>query len=163
MLVGKHEYQGCGAELAAKAEIVTRGYNVADWTVEVGADFLVTRTGTEPAMRVEVKSTRAKWYRARREWRAHFRIPRTVIVDEGRPRLCLILAIRLESHWEYLIISRRELVRLYSRATPRRQRYLQLSARFSFTPTAVRGPGGFNYQRFRNNWSRYWPPVDRRE
>lgn len=163
MLVGKHVYQGRSAELAAKAEIIARGYNVADWEVEVGADFLVTRQGARLAMRVEVKSNRARRYKQTDEWRTHFKTRRSVVIDDARPDLYLIFAARIDGRWEYLIISRRELLRMYPLKASGQPPFRDLTLKFNFTPTSVHGPGGHDYQPYRNNWPRYWPPHDRCE
>lgn len=163
MVIGQHLYQGRSAELAAKAEIVGRGYNVADWEVEVGADFFVTHKNSRRARRVEVKSNKARWHKGKQEWRTHFKLRRNIVVDDTRPELCLIFAPRIEGQWEYLIISRRDLLKLYPLKNPQRPPYRDLTLKFAFTPTAVHGPGGHNYERYRNNWHRYWPTHDQRE
>jgi len=157
MVVGKHVYQGRSAELAAKSEIIARGYNVADWEVEVGADFLVTLRNSPLVMRVEVKSNRAHWHKRTGQWRTHFKIRRSLVADSEGPELYFIFAARVESRWEYVIISRRELARLYPLPARGRTPSRFLALKFHFTPTAVRGPAEHNYERFRNNWTRYWP------
>jgi len=160
MLKTKHLYHGRGAELATKAEIVVRGYNVADPEVEHGIDFHVyPPISGSSSSRVEVKSGTAECHFATGRWRCRFTLSPSNMADDADPELIFVFAARFPSHWQFIIISRQELLARLppEKATP--HPYRDLALRFDFTPTTVHGPGPLPYTDHHNNWSRYWPRL----
>jgi len=160
MLQVNRHYHGRGAELASKAEIVVRGYNVADPEVEHGIDFHVYPPTPGPhSSRVEVKTRHAQWHLPTSTWRCYFTLSPSNMADVANPELIFVFAARFPWHWQFIIISRQELLARLppDKATPHPHRDLAL--RFDFTPTTVHGPGPLPYTNFHNNWSRYWPRL----
>src|SRR5437870_2727541 len=133
-------YLDRAGHLAAKAEFLRRGYNVAEPEVDVGDDIFVVKDEDGTMTRVQVKSALAQFHKRTATYRALFYVSLKQITTARRPELVFVLPVRGADRWvDFVVIDRPTLAAL------RRQHELgggpnqdgAVVLRLTFTPTDV--------------------------
>jgi hypothetical protein len=102
--MAKSAYVGKAGQLAVMAEYLLRGYNVAMPEVDEGDDVFVVENRSGELWRVQVKT--AIGLRRGRGWRATYSVSRNQLQKERTPDLFYVFALRRESTWEFVLMSR---------------------------------------------------------
>lgn len=153
-------YVGKAGQMAVMAECLLRGYNVAVPEVDVGDDVLVVEDASGKTYRVQVKTSNVRWLRGRTGFRVRFRISLEQLSRPITPELYYVLAARIESgRWEFLVISRKELLREHEEHNVGSTYRGSVSLHFTFRDASVDGYGRA-FQVCRNAWGRYWPVIE---
>ncbi len=148
-------YVGKAGQLAAMAEFLLRGYNVAMPEVDVGDDIFVVEDATGQLWRIQVKTAMAR----EREYgySGQFKISLRQLRTRKDPDLHYVLALRAGDRWEFVIIPRATLER-YQRRTGIGSVVgddVILNCRFTTTEVFC---SEANFQTYRGNWRR-WPVI----
>ena len=174
-VTNKTTHLGRAGEFAAMSEILARGWNVAIPEVDMGDDVFVARDDGTRLTRVQVKTTQATpgddgtWTTATNK----LSYPQLRREGEEVP-LLYVFAARVETRWEFVVISRDEMRDVWRRFERSREAELATGARLrgrprkhpehdreeaafdlTFSAGAVLGPGSSNLQAFRNDWGRF--------
>src|SRR5579872_5890671 len=102
---------GKAGHLAAMAEFLLRGYNVAQPEVDVGDDIFVVHDRTGKLWRIQVKTAIGK--QRKYGWSGQFIVAEQQLKDTKKPDLYYVLAIRCGTKWEFLVAERRHLYQEY--------------------------------------------------
>ena len=147
---------GKAGHLAAMAEFLLRGYNVAVPEVDVGDDIFVVHDRRGQLWRIQVKTAIGR--KTRRGYRAKYAVGLGQLQTVKDPDLFYVFALRRESTWEFVVLAREDLASEYvdHDAGSRAGEKVVFSLHFSDSDVTC---SGRNWQRFRNNWAE-WPPVN---
>jgi hypothetical protein len=148
-------YVGKAGHLAAMAEFLLRGYNVAMPEVDVGDDIFVVHDRQGRLWRIQVKTAIGK--RRRYGYSGKFAVPLGQLRTLKKPDLFYVLAMPVGDRWEFVIILRETLRDLHEKAGIGHvvTDDLILNCRL----TAARALcSGADLQAFRNNWDE-WPVI----
>ena len=154
--MAKSTYVGKAGHLAAMAEFLLRGYNVAMPEVDEGDDIFVVENQSGELWRVQVKT--AIGQRRRTGWRAKYAISVNQLRAEKSPDLFFVFALRRASTWEFLLVRRDT---LYSEVRNHQVGSLSggnILLTVTFQENAVLCSGR-DWQAYRNNW-REWPLIN---
>jgi hypothetical protein len=154
--MARKAYVGKAGQLAAMAEFLLRGYNVAMPEVDEGEDIFVVEGKSGRLWRIQVKTAVGKQRQG--GWRAKYSVGSNQIKDTREPELFYIFALRRESTWEFLMVGQKQL----RREVADHQAGSQSGANILFTVTfrdtdvlcSLR-----DWQAWRNNWSE-WPIIE---
>lgn len=105
-----HLYVGRAGHLAAMAECLSRGWNVAIPEVDVGEDIFVVEDETSKLAKVQVKTATGK--EMKNGFKAQFIVPLKQINDESTKGndMRFIFVTRYNKTWQpYIIMTRKEL------------------------------------------------------
>ena len=151
-------YVGRAGQLAAMAEFLLRGYNVAMPEVDEGDDIFVVENQSGELWRVQVKT--AVGQRRGRGWRATYSVSYDQLKTEKKPDLFYAFALRRESTWEFLLVRRKTLSdEVDDHGVGSRSGDNTVLA-VTFQEDAVRCSGR-DWQAYRNNWNE-WPIIEER-
>jgi len=146
---------GKAGQLAAMAEFPLRGYNVAMPEVDTGDDIFVVNDPTGEFWRIQVKTALGVPHDY--GFSGRFAIDLTQLTVQKTPDLYYVLALRQLAHWEFVVLSRatlrREYVRYHVGVVSQENLVLNLRCHEQVVLCS-----GRDWQRFRNNWSR-WPLI----
>jgi hypothetical protein len=146
---------GKAGHLAAMAEFLLRGYNVAVPEVDVGDDIFVVHDPSGRLWRIQVKTAIGR--KTRRGYRAKYAVGLTQLRTARFPDLFYVFALRRGAAWEFLVMRRRELARehrLYGAGSVTDDTVVFT---LQFSDSAVTCSGR-DWQPYRNSWGE-WPPV----
>jgi hypothetical protein len=153
-------YVGKSGQMAVMAEFLMLGYNVAVPEVDVGDDILVIEDAKGAMYRVQVKTSNVRRLKGEAAFSARFQLPLKQLRRPIHPELYYVLTVRIEGgRWEFLVISRAELSRRHFRQNVGARRGQYASFVFTFREDSVDGYG-FDFQEYRNHWTRYWTSVE---
>jgi hypothetical protein len=146
---------GKAGHLAAMAEFLLRGYNVAMPEVDLGDDIFVVHDARGKLWRIQVKTAIGK--PTQYGWSGQFIVGERQIETRKEPDLYFVLALRCGTQWDFIVLSRAQLRREY-----RGYEVGTLSGEaVTFTvrchPTDVFS-SDWSWQRFRNTWPE-WPML----
>ncbi len=153
--MAKSSYVGKAGQLAAMAEFLLRGYNVAMPEVDEGDDIFVVEDRSGRMWRVQVKTAIAQ--RRKAGWRATYSVSYNQLRTEKVPDLFYVLALRREMIWEFLLIGRntlREEVTIHHVGS-RSDSNVLLAVTFQNGSAACSGQ---DWSQYLNDWSE-WPVV----
>lgn len=102
------QYAGRAGHLAAMAELLLRGWNVAIPEVDVGDDIFVVRDATRTLKCVQVKTSLGP------ASGLQFKVSLRQIQSVGLDPLAFVFVTRVASRWCFLVFGRKELEDLYS-------------------------------------------------
>jgi hypothetical protein len=146
---------GKAGHLAAMAEFLLRGYNVAMPEVDLGDDIFVVHDTAGDLWRIQVKTAVGK--PTQYGWSGQFIVGEDQLATEKKPDLYYVLALRCGIQWEFLVLSRPQLRREY-----RRYQVGTLSGEAITFTVRCHATDVFasdrSWQRFRNNWPE-WPML----
>jgi hypothetical protein len=94
-------------ETIIMSELLARGYNIAVPVVDTGDDLYVVNDNEANLIRVQIKSANCK--KKRYGFVGQVRIKFSQITEAKKTPLIYIFALRFESKWHFLIISRSRL------------------------------------------------------
>ncbi len=146
---------GKAGHLAAMAEFLLRGYNVAQPEVDVGDDIFVVHDRTGKLWRIQVKTAIGK--QKRYGWSGQFIVREEQLETKKEPDLYYILALRCGTKWEFLVAEREQ---LYQEREQHDVGTLSAGA-ITFTVRCHAIDvfcSAQNWRHFRNNWSE-WPML----
>lgn len=146
---------GKAGQLAAMAEFLLRGYNVAQPEVDLGDDIFVVEDQSGEMWRIQVKTAIGKV--TRYGWRGQFFIAEEQLKKGKTPDLYYVLALRCGEQWEFVVVSRDVLYRefvTYGVGTLNRE-IITFTVRCQRTETLC---SNRSFQSYRNNWSE-WPKL----
>lgn len=152
-------FVGRSGQLAAVAELLFRGYNVAIPEVDEGEDIFVIRDDTDGYWPIQVKTGTAI-EQENDVCFTQFNIPRSQLVNETTPDLWYVFILRRNNSWnKFLIIPRKDLAAFYEDGKLGNQTGDNLGFRFSFRPDSIRCSES-EFQSYESNWSA-WPDLFR--
>jgi hypothetical protein len=149
------DYVGKAGQLAAMAEFLLRGYNVAMPEVDRGDDIFVVEDATGQLWRIQVRTAIGKAHEY--GYSGQFKISLRQLQEVRKPDLHYVLALRAGDRWEFIIITRAVLERLHMRTGIGSivGDDMILNCRFAATEVLC---SEANLQAYRNNWRR-WPVI----
>jgi hypothetical protein len=158
-MAGRREfYIGRSGQLVVLAEFLRRGYNAAVPEIDMGEDIFVIEDATGRLSRIQVKSAMGK---GTKNIYAIFGVSRRQLQTRREPDLWYVFTVFHGGLWrEFLIIPRKELLRLHEREGAGRTfkwRETLVTFYIAFHKDDVRC-GGVSLQKYRNNWSA-WPEI----
>ena len=148
-------YVGKAGQLAAMAEFLLRGYNVAMPEVDVGDDIFVVADREGTLWRIQVKTAIGK--RRRYGYSGKFAVSLEQLSTLKKPDLFYVFALRVGDRWEFAIVPRKVLKDLHTMAGIGTVVAGELILNFRFTATTVLC-SGTDLQAHRNNWPE-WPVI----
>jgi hypothetical protein len=146
---------GKAGHLAAMAEFLLRGYNVAQPEVDLGDDIFVVHDRRGQMWRIQVKTAidKQKQY----GWSGQFIVAEKQLMNSKVPDLYYVLALRCGLNWEFLIAQREQLNQEYEN-----HEVGTLSAGAVTFTVRCHATDVFcsdrTWNQFRNNWSE-WPTL----
>jgi hypothetical protein len=146
-------YVGKAGQLAAMAEFLLRGYNLAMPEVDAGDDIFVVHDRSGQLWRIQVKTAVGK--RRGYGYSGQFAIALSQLRNLKQPDLIYVFALRKEYQWEFLAIPRDTLWeehRDQGIGSVIRGNVI-LTLRFRAQDVICSGQ---DFQRYRNNWQP-WP------
>jgi hypothetical protein len=146
-------YVGKAGQLAAMAEFLLRGYNVAMPEVDVGDDIFVVHDRSGQLWRIQVKT--AVGVRRGYGYSGRFAVNRQQLCTEKDPDLFYVFALRASRGWEFLIVPRRRLDGEQERFNLGSPAGEEILFNFRFGNSQVLC-GERDFQPCRNNWDA-WP------
>jgi hypothetical protein len=154
--MARSDHVGKAGQLAAMAEYLLRGYNVAMPEVDRGDDIFVVENESGRLWRIQVKT--AVGQRRRTGWRAKYSIALKQIETSKVPELFFVLALRRGPAWEHLIIERKTLFDEVDVHHVGSRSGSDVLFTVTFQDTAVLCSRR-DWQAYRNNWSE-WPLIE---
>jgi hypothetical protein len=154
--VARSTYVGKAGHLAAMAEFLLRGYNVAMPEVDEGDDIFVVEDQSGRLWRVQVKT--AIGQRRRAGWRATYSVSFDQIKMDKTPELFFVFVLRRESIWEFLVIRRDMLFTELGDHQVGSRSGGNVLLTVTFQDNAVLCSGR-DWQEYRDNWSE-WPVIE---
>jgi hypothetical protein len=154
--MARSDHVGKAGQLAAMAEFLLRGYNVAMPEVDRGDDIFVVEDQGGQLWRIQVKTAIGK--RRGTGWRAKYSIPFNQLATDRTPDLFFVIAVRQESNWEFLLIRRDALLEEVIRHQAGSRIGENVLLTVTFQPAAVLCSRR-DWQGYRNNWSE-WPLIE---
>ena len=164
----KRAFFGRSAQLAVMAELLHRCINVAIPEVDVGDDIFVVKGLSPQVTRVQVKGATAR--EQQRSYYALINVPLDQLsVPQDNPPLVYAFPIRRWDdkigRWsDFLVIRRGTLFARFNEQAGTKyvddkgRLYVQFRVVLT-TDSAKSGPGGVNFQRYRNAWDPWPPPL----
>jgi hypothetical protein len=153
-MAGK-SHVGKAGQLAAMAEFLLRGYNVAMPEVDTGDDIFVVHDREGRLWRIQVKTAvgKGRGY----GYSGKFAVSWKQLETEKQPDLFYVFAMRAGKRWEFVLIKRLELHQLQRsrRIAARSGDNLIFSLRFSATDLRC---SQVNLQPYRDRWDE-WPII----
>ncbi|HKI37595.1 MAG TPA: hypothetical protein VKA46_37410 [Gemmataceae bacterium] len=148
-------YVGKAGQLAAMAEFLLRGYNVAMPEVDVGDDIFVVEDQEGQFWRIQVKAAIGK--RRRYGYSGKFAVSLQQLYTPKKPDLFYVFALRAGDRWEFVVIPRETLKGLHNVAGIGNvvAGHLILNCRLTATRALC---SGIDLQAHRNNWDE-WPVI----
>ncbi len=150
-------YLGKAGQLAAMAEFLLRGYNVAMPEVDVGDDIFVVHDQQGRLWRIQVKTAVGK--RRGYGFSGQFAVSRRQMEAEKSPDLIYVFALRTAAGWEFLVIPRATLEdegEDHGIGTVAGEDVI-LTFRFHADRVVCSARA---FQQYRNNWDE-WPVIGR--
>jgi hypothetical protein len=157
VVVVTSDHVGKAGQLAAMAELLLRGYNVAMPEVDRGDDIFVVENDSGQLWRIQVKTAIGK--RTRTGWRAKYSIAFRQIETVKTPDLNFVLALRREASWEFLLFGRKALFDEVDQHQVGSHIGPDVLLTVSFQDAAVLCSRR-NWQAHRNNWSA-WSIIEK--
>ena len=146
---------GKAGHLAAMAEFLLRGYNVAMPEADVGDDIFVVHDDEGQLWRIQVKTALGK--RTGYGFRGQFAVGRSQLETAKKPELFFVFVLRAEGRWEFVPVSRPALLDKQEQSHVASPAGDQLVFTFRFSSSAVRC-GAEDLQSYRGNWD-VWPVL----
>jgi hypothetical protein len=166
---------GRAGQLAAMAEILARGWNVAIPEVDLGDDVFVAQDDGARLTRVQLKTTVSEPRDGGRWTTKTIALPLRQFLRENEPvPLTYAFAVRAAGRWQFVVVPRDELRALWDDFRQERSEAQAVGKskggrppedaaadptvagiQFTFTEADVTAWGGRSFQRFRNNWERF--------
>ena len=146
---------GKAGHLAAMAEFLLRGYNVAMPEVDIGDDIFVVHDQRGQLWRTQVKT--AVGQKTRRGYRGKYAVTLEQMMTSKDPDLFYVFALRRDTTWEFMVIPREALVSQYMEHDAGSQAGERVVFTLHFSDSDVICSGQ-DWQRFRNNWPE-WPAL----
>ncbi|MBY0522616.1 MAG: hypothetical protein K2R98_04435 [Gemmataceae bacterium] len=151
-------YTGKCGQLAAMAEFLCLGYNVAIPEVDRGDDIFVVKDDDGDLSRVQVKAANAVTQQGGYSATVSLPLPQLTTVHD--PELFYVLPVRHERRWkDFVVISRDDLNALRTANDWGNLAKPTWALRLAFRTDDVRYKG-VSLQPYRNNWNRYWAAID---
>jgi hypothetical protein len=142
--------------MAAMAEFLWRGWNVAVPEVDVGEDIFVIEDATGQLSRIQVKTANAKTQTT--GYSAQFAVGLEQLRTPRTPELIYVFAIRKGSGWEsFVILDRGNLFSAYETHGLGSLSGDNVIFRFTWDGSTLRC-GHRDFQMYLNAWSR-WPVL----
>ena len=146
---------GKAGHLAAMAEFLLRGCNVAMPEVDLGDDIFVVHDTSGDLWRIQVKTAvgKPKQY----GWSGQFIVGERQLATGKDPDLYYVLALRCERQWEFIILPRKRLFREYRdhEVGTLSNDAITFTVRCHATDVLC---SNRSWQRFRNTWPE-WPML----
>lgn len=149
-------YVGKAGHLAAMAEFLLRGYNVAMPEVDVGDDIFVVHDKDGTLWRVQVKTSIAT--RRNDRYLGQFSLAVEQLKQPKQPDLFYVLALRCGLQWEFVVIARELLYERYQSEMRRLRTSENWVLHVTLSEAQVIG-GRTDLQAYRNNWNQKWPII----
>jgi hypothetical protein len=146
-------YVGKAGQLAAMAEFLLRGYNVAMPEVDVGDDIFVVEDRRGQLWRIQVKTAVGK--KRAYGYSGQFALSLSQLQHPKEPDLYYVFALRRADQWDFLVIPRENLLREHQHQNVGSVSGGNLILTLRFRENAV-ACSGRNFQRYRTNWQQ-WP------
>jgi hypothetical protein len=147
---------GKAGHLAAMAEFLLRGYNVAMPEADEGDDIFVIEDQSGELWRVQVKTAIGRHRRT--GWRAKYSISFDQIKSAKTPEMFFVFVLRRESTWEFLVIRRKALLEEVEDHQVGSRSLGNVLLTITFHDSAVLCSGR-DWQAYRDNWSE-WPLIE---
>jgi hypothetical protein len=153
-MVGK-SHIGKAGQLAAMAEFLLRGYNVAQPEVDLGGRYFRRRRRERQMSRIQVKTAIGK--ATRYGWTGQFFIVQKQLKTVKTPELFYVLALRCEPQWEFVVVPRPLLDMEYDvyGVGTLNQGTIVFTVRFQSQNVLC---SSRSFQSYRNDWSN-WPRL----
>jgi hypothetical protein len=153
--MAKESYVGRAGQLAAMAEFLLCGYNVAIPEVDEGDDIFVVNDAIDRLWRVQVKT--AIGVSRHYGFSGQFLISLGQLQEIGNTPLFYVFCLRAADHWKFVPISQIDLGQEYERHGVGSVAGDNLLLYLAFRPTALICSGR-DWQIYRNNWNP-WPAL----
>jgi hypothetical protein len=148
-------YIGKAGQLAAMAEFLLRGYNVAQPEVDVGDDIFVVHDRSGKMWRIQVKTAICK--QRRYGWSGQVNVAEEQLKESKTPDLHYVFALRCGNQWEFVNFPRQTVNDEYKEhdaGTLNREKVI-FTIRLHVTDVQC---SGRSWQLFHNNWAE-WPTL----
>lgn len=156
-------YLGKAGHLAAMSEFLFLGYNVAVPEVDVGDDIFVVDDTNGNLSRIQVK-TAEQSTQTQKGLVAQYSLPQDQLQLAKNTELYYVFVRRLTGSWEFVIISRPDLLALRQRfeksSTKKLPQTNVLTLRMTFSASDVTG-WGESLQKYRGSFASYFPTLAR--